>query len=92
MLKDASEAQKEINVTVYLLGPILHFLLNKNIVKQGSGCGSVGRAVLPIPEICGSNPVIGKKLFIINICLLSTVYWKDENNEKEAGNGPKKIL
>ena len=37
MLQDASEAQKEINVTVYLLGPILHFLLNKNIVKQGSG-------------------------------------------------------
>ena len=34
MLKDASEAQKEINVTVYLLGHILHFLLNKNIVKQ----------------------------------------------------------
>ena len=22
-----------------------------------------------------------------NICLLSTVYWKDENKEKEAGNG-----
>ena len=29
---------------------------------------------LPIPEIRGSNPVIGKKLFISNICLLSTVY------------------
>ena len=23
----------------------------------------------------------------MNICLLSTVYWKDENIEKEAGNG-----
>ena len=26
--------------------------------------------------------------FILNICLLSTVYWKDEHIEKEAGDGP----
>ena len=26
---------------------------------QGSGCGSVGRAVASIPEDPGSNPVIG---------------------------------
>ena len=43
---------------------------------------------LPIPEVHGSNSVIGKNLFILNICLLSTVYWKDENKEKEAGDGP----
>ena len=44
---------------------------------------------LPIPEVRGLNPVIGKKIiYILNICLLSTVYWKDENKEKEAGNGP----
>ena len=43
---------------------------------------------LPIPEVRGSNPVIGKILYISNICLLSIVYWKDENKEKEAGNGP----
>ena len=43
---------------------------------------------LPIPEIRGLNPVIGKNLFISNICLPSTVYWKDENKEKETGNGP----
>ena len=42
----------------------------------------------PIPEVRGSNPVIGKNLFILNICLLSTVCWKDENKEKEAGDGP----
>ena len=42
---------------------------------------------LPIPKVRGSNPVIGKNLFILNICLLSTVYWKDEN-KKEARNGP----
>ena len=41
---------------------------------------------LPMPEVRGSNPVIGKN--ILNIYLLSTVYWKDENKEKEAGNGP----
>ena len=34
---------------------------------------------LPIPEVCGLNPVISKNYYILNICLLSTVYWKDEN-------------
>ena len=29
---------------------------------------------LPVPELRSSNPVIGKKLFILKICLLSTVY------------------
>ena len=32
----------------------------------------------------GLNPVIGKNLLISNICILSTVNWKDENKEKEA--------
>ena len=45
--------------------------------------------LLPIPEVRGSNPVIGKKIiYLLNICLLSTVYWKDETKEREAGNGP----
>ena len=48
--------------------------------------------LLPIPEVRSSNPVIGKNLFILNICLLSTVYWKDENKEKEAGDGPFKKI
>ena len=39
------------------------------------------------PEVRGLNPVIGKNLFKFNIFLLSTVYWKDENKEKEAGDG-----
>ena len=53
----------------------------------------VERSLL-MPEVHSSNPVIGKNLFILNICLLSTVYLKDENKEKEPGNGPflKKIL
>ena len=29
---------------------------------------------LPIPEVHGLNPVIGKNLYTLNICLLSTVY------------------
>ena len=44
--------------------------------------------LLLIPEVRGSNPVIGKKIFKSNIGLLSTVYCKDKNKEKEAGNGP----
>ena len=38
---------------------------------------------LSTPEVRGSNPVIDKHLFV----LLSIVL-KDENKEKEAGNGP----
>ena len=62
--------------------------------KLGSGC--VAQLVewsLPIPEVRSSNPVIGKNLFILNICLPSTVYRKDENKEEEAENGPfKKVV
>ena len=56
---------------------------------SGMGSGCVAQLVersLQIPEVRGSNPFIGK--ILLNICLLSTVYWKDENKEKEAGNGP----
>ena len=42
----------------------------------------------PIPEVHGSNPVMGKNLYVSNICFLSTGSWKDENKEKEAGNSP----
>ena len=37
---------------------------------------------LPIPEVCSSNPVIGKNLYWTFYCQL---YWK---YKKEAGNGP----
>ena len=64
----------------------------KNFIAQTSRSkGCVAQLVersLPTPEVRGSNPVIGKYLFILNICLLSTLYWKDENKEKEAGNRP----
>ena len=56
---------------------------------MGSGCGSVGRAVASDtrgPWLESSH--WQKFIYILNICLLSTVYWKDEHKEKEAGNGP----
>ena len=40
---------------------------------------------LPIPEVRGSNPVIGKNLLILNICILSTVYWKTKIKKKRPG-------
>ena len=51
---------------------------------MGSGGGSVGRAVAPDsrgPRLESSH----RKKIILNIYSL---YWKDENKEKEAGNGP----
>ena len=52
---------------------------------MGSGGGSVGRAVASDsrgPRFESSH----RQKFILNIyCQL---YWKDENKEKEAGNGP----
>ena len=60
--------------------------------SMGSGCvAQLVERSLPIPEVRGSNPVVGKNLIILNIYFLSPVYWKDENKEKEAGDGPFKI-
>ena len=46
--------------------------------SKGSGCGSVGRAVLATPEIRGSNPVIGN---FIHYHVMNKLYRK-ENKEK----------
>ena len=52
---------------------------------MGSGCGSVGRAVASDSRGQRFESSLGQK-FILNIyCQL---YWKDENKEKEAENGP----
>ena len=51
---------------------------------EDSGCGSVGRAVASNargPRFISSH----QQKFIFNIRYL--LYWKDENKEKEAGNG-----
>ena len=42
---------------------------------------------LPIPEVCYSNPVIGK--LVQRTFVYSQLYWKGENKEKEAGKCPK---
>ena len=42
--------------------------------------------LLPIPEVRSSNPVIGKKIiYILNICLLSTVIEKTKIKKKRLG-------
>ena len=59
-----------------------------NLKPVGSGCGSFGRAVasnIRGPRFESSH--LQKFIYILKISLLSTVYWKDENKEKEAGNG-----
>ena len=44
---------------------------------------------LPTPEIHGSKPDIGN---ITNVFICQLLSRKDENKEKEAGNGPLKKL
>ena len=55
----------------------------KMIQFMGSGCGSVGKVVVRIPEICGSKPVIDNKInghiYCWNNCR------KDENKQKRPG-------
>ena len=49
--------------------------------------------LLLIPEVSSLNPVIGKNLLILNICILSTVYWKMKIKKKRPGMAHlKKIL
>ena len=46
-----------------------------SFLNQGSGCvAQLVEQSLPILEVHDLNPVIGKNLFILNICLLSPVY------------------
>ena len=52
-----------------------------NHSSSGSGCDSA-----PTPEVHGSNPVISKLLY--GTFVYCQLYWKDENKQKEAGNGP----
>ena len=54
----------------------------KGIIREVVEAQLVERS-LPTHEIRGSNPVLGK-LYIPIYCQL---HWKDENKEKEAGNG-----
>ena len=58
---------------------------------MGSGCGAVGRAVAS--DTRGPGFESSHRQLLLNIYLLLTVCRKDENKEKEAGNGRfKKII
>ena len=59
-------------------------IILKTEKDMGSGCGSVGRAVASNtrgPQFESSHPQ--KFIYILNICLLSTVFWKDEKIKKK---------
>ena len=62
------------------------FVLGIKVPIKGSGCGSLVEQLLPISEVRGSNPVIGK--IYIEHCLRSTVLKRQKLRKKEAGNGP----
>ena len=53
---------------------------------QGSGCGSVGRAVASDIRGPRFNPAIGR-IYVENLFTINFIE-KTKINEKEAGNGP----
>ena len=55
-------------------------------LDKGSGCGAVGRVVAS--DTRGPGFESSHRQLLLNIYLLLTVCRKDENKEKEAGNGP----
>ena len=61
------------------------FPISSKFLKLGSGCGSVGWAVASNSRGPSFESSHCQK-FILNI--YCQMYWKDENKEKEAWNGP----
>ena len=57
-------------------------------IALGSDCGSVGRTIASETRGLQFESSHRQKLLILNICILSTVFGKDKNKEKESGNGP----
>ena len=74
---------------LFKMKPLASFVvLYTNFSSTGSGCGSVGKAVASNTRGTWFESSHQRKfIYLLNICLLSTVYWKNENKEKEAGNG-----
>ena len=64
----------------------MNLLRDKLTLEKGSGCGAVGRAVAFNTR--GPGFESSHRQLLLNIYLLLTVCRKDENKEKEAGNGP----
>ena len=79
--REVCNTHHRVKITVPLVSSLTRFHSTGSLQtnnNMSSGCvAQLVEQSLPIPEVCGLNPVIGKK--ILNICLLSTVYWKDEN-------------
>ena len=71
---------KKPKVTISYPGAVLNILVqdeNTNDQVKDNGEVVVAQLVerlLSIPEVRSSNPVIGKNLLILNICILLTVY------------------
>ena len=65
---------------------LMQVIARTNILRLGSGCGAVGRAVAS--DTRGPGFESSHRQLLLNIYLLLTVCRKDENKEKEAGNGP----
>ena len=66
----------------------LHCMALLKLIDSGSGCGSVVKAVASDTRGLQFESSHQQKFINIEHFLLSAVYWKDENKEKEAGNGP----
>ena len=62
-------------------------LHTKMILRLDSCCSTVDSAVASDAKGPGFESVLGKFQWTIALLLL-TVCWKDENEEKETGNGP----
>ena len=58
--------------------------------KRALTVAQLAERSLPTAEVCGLNPVIGK--FLYRTFIYCQMYWKDENKEKEAGQGPFKKI
>ena len=69
------------NETISIILGVINFSLS-----LGSVCGSVGRVVYSNKR--GPPFESGHRQLFLNQYFLSTVCKKDENREKEAGNGP----
>ena len=64
-------------------------MVGLRFLRRGQWCGSVGRAVASEsrgPRFESSHRQ--KFNYLLNICLLSTVYWKDENKKKRGREWP----
>ena len=73
------------NRTVSYSNPaVIYIVIFANIKStNSSGCGLVGRAVASNTRGSRFESSHWQKfIYILNIYLLSTVYWKDENKEK----------